>query len=78
MKFIRFKSENNEKLGIFNNDESKIIEISSVLNGRKFSSMIDLIENITEEELEQLQKTFWGKISGYVQHDVSSQNMLTN
>ncbi|AVQ27615.1 hydrolase [Fusobacterium ulcerans] len=71
MKFIRFKSENNEKLGIFNNDESKIIEISSVLNGRKFSSMIDLIENITEEELEQLQKTFGGKISGYVQHDVS-------
>ncbi len=36
MKFIRFKSENNEKLGIFNNDESKIIEISSVLNGRNF------------------------------------------
>lgn len=71
MKFVRFKSENNEKLGIFNKDESKIIEISSVLKGREFSSMIDLIENITEDEMEQLQETFWGKISEYVQYDVS-------
>lgn len=71
MKFVRFKNENNENLGIFNNDESKIIEISSVLNGRKFSSMIDIIENITEEEIELLQKTFGGKISEFVQYDVS-------
>lgn len=71
MKFVRFKSENNEKLGIFNKDESKIIEISSVLKGREFSSMIDLIENITEDEMEQLQETFGGKISEYVQYDVS-------
>lgn len=71
MKFVRFKNENDEKLGIFNKDESKIIEISSVLNGRKFSSMTDLIENITEEEIELLQKTFGGKISECVQYDVS-------
>lgn len=71
MKFVRFKSENNEKLGIFNKEESKIIEISSVLKGREFSSMIDLIENITEDEMEQLQETFGGKISEYVQYDVS-------
>lgn len=71
MKFVRFKSENNEKLGIFNKDESKIIEISSVLKGREFSSMIDLIENITEDEMEQLQETFGGKISEYVQYNVS-------
>ncbi|WP_462425614.1 fumarylacetoacetate hydrolase family protein [Fusobacterium varium] len=71
MKFVRFKSENNEKLGIFNKDESKIIEISSVLKGREFSSMIDLIENITEDEMEQLQETFGGKISEYVQYDIS-------
>jgi 2-keto-4-pentenoate hydratase/2-oxohepta-3-ene-1,7-dioic acid hydratase in catechol pathway len=71
VKFVRFKSENNEKLGIFNKDESKIIEISSVLKGREFSSMIDLIENITEDEMEQLQETFGGKISEYVQYDVS-------
>lgn len=70
MKFVRFENENNEKLGIFNNDESKIIEISSVLS-KEFFSMIDLIENITEEEIEQLQKTFGGKISEYVQYDVS-------
>lgn len=70
MKFVRFKNENNEKLGIFNKDESKLIEISSVL-GREFASMTDLIENINEEEIEQLQKTFGGKISECVQYDVS-------
>ena len=33
--------------------------------------MTDLIENINEEEIEQLQKTFGGKISECVQYDVS-------
>lgn len=55
MKFVRFKEENTEKLGIFNCDETKILKLDEILD-KNFSSMIDVIENIGNEELEILKK----------------------
>lgn len=55
MKFIRFKEDNIEKFGIFNYDETKILKLDEILD-KNFSSMIDVIENITDEDLEILKK----------------------
>ena len=52
MKFIRFQIGEVEKLGIFNKTETEILEIAKIL-GREFTSMINLIEEITEETLEE-------------------------
>ena len=56
MKFIRFQIGEVEKLGIFNKTETEILEIAKIL-GREFTSMINLIEEITEEELKKLKET---------------------
>lgn len=70
MKFVRFKVENIEKIGIFNADETKVLELDKILD-RTFSSMIDLIESINNEELKILEKVKKdNKIQGYNIEDV--------
>lgn len=54
MKFVRFKKDDEELLGILTKDENIVIEVSSLLPGKKFMTMIDLIEHVTEEDIEKL------------------------
>lgn len=70
MKFIRFQIGEVEKLGIFNKTETEILEIAKIL-GREFTSMINLIEEITEEELKKLKETESNKkYKGYYTKEV--------
>lgn len=55
VKFIRFKKNNIEKIGIFNNDETRVLDVNEILN-KNFLSMIDVIENINNKDLEALAK----------------------
>ena len=55
VKFIRFKKNNIEKIGIFNNDETRVLDLNEILN-KNFLSMIDVIENINNKDLEALAK----------------------
>ena len=55
VKFIRFKKNNIEKIGIFNNDETRVLDVNEILN-KNFLSMIDVIENINNKDLEALTK----------------------
>ena len=55
VKFIRFKKNNIEKIGIFNNDETRVLDVNEILN-KNFLSMIDVIENIDNKDLEVLAK----------------------
>ena len=51
MKFVRFIYNNKEYIGVFSKDENSVIDIASILKGKNFKSMIDLIENISNEEI---------------------------
>jgi 2-keto-4-pentenoate hydratase/2-oxohepta-3-ene-1,7-dioic acid hydratase in catechol pathway len=51
MKFVRFIYNNKESIGVFSKDESSVIDIASILKVKSFKSMIDLIENISKEEI---------------------------
>lgn len=55
VKFVRFKKNNIEKIGIFNNDETRVLDVNEILN-KNFLSMIDMIENINNKDLEALAK----------------------
>ena len=55
VKFIRFKKNNIEKIGIFNNDETRVLDVNEILN-KNFLSMIDVVENIDNKDLEVLAK----------------------
>jgi len=55
VKFIRFKKNNIEKIGIFNNDETRVLDVNEILN-KNILSMIDVIENINNKDLEALAK----------------------
>lgn len=55
VKFIRFKKNSIEKIGIFNNDETRVLDVNEILN-KNFLSMIDVIENINNKDLEVLAK----------------------
>lgn len=65
MKFVRFQIGEAEKLGILNFNETQIIEIDKVLD-RGFLSMVNLIEEISEEELKKLKEAVSNeKYTGY-------------
>lgn len=65
MKFVRFQMGEAEKLGVLNFNETQVIEIGKVL-GRDFLSMINLIEEISEDELKKLEEaTSNNKYTGY-------------
>lgn len=55
VKFVRFKKNNIEKIGIFNYDETRVLDLNEILN-KNFLSMIDVIENIDNKDLEALAK----------------------
>ena len=56
MKFLRFKHNGHEQLGIFSPDEKNILSISSVLQGKDYNDMNTLIEKITSEEIQTLKE----------------------
>ena len=53
VKFVRFKKNNIEKIGIFNDDETRVLDLNEILN-KNFLSMIDVVENIDNKDLEVL------------------------
>ena len=55
VKFVRFKKNNIEKIGIFNYDETRVLDLNEILN-KNFLSMIDVVENIDNKDLEVLAK----------------------
>lgn len=55
MKFVRFEKNNIEKIGIFNDDETRVLELNKILD-KNFLSMLDVIENIDNKDLEILAK----------------------
>ncbi|MGV8980466.1 fumarylacetoacetate hydrolase family protein [Clostridium sp.] len=71
MKFVRFKKDKEELLGIFTKDENAVIEVSSVLLGRKFTTMIELVEHITENDIKKLKIALEKKTLTYLQYNVS-------
>ena len=71
MKFVRFKKDNEELLGVFTNDENAVIEISSILSETKFTSMIDLIEHVSENDIKKLKMTLAGDTVNYSQYKSS-------
>lgn len=56
MKFVRFSELNGKekKLGILSKDESIIIDMESIGFNKSFGDMNDLIQNISEEEINKL------------------------
>lgn len=56
MKFITFKYDNKEQVGILNKNENGIFPIKNL--NVNYENMNDLIENITDEEMVILQETF--------------------
>lgn len=71
MKFVRFKKDDEELLGILSKDENTVIEVSSVLSGKKFMTMIDLIEHVTENDIEKLAMVLEGGTSEYLKYCIS-------
>ncbi|HZK72126.1 MAG TPA: fumarylacetoacetate hydrolase family protein [Clostridia bacterium] len=71
MKFVRFKKDNDELLGVFTKDENAVIEVSSVLSGKKFATMIDLIEQVRENDIKKLKMVLAGETSDYLQYHIS-------
>lgn len=71
MKFVRFKKDDDEKLGVFTKDENNIIEVSSILAKGKYVTMIDLIKNITEKDIQKLEMTLELETSDYLKYHIS-------
>lgn len=54
MKFICFKELDQEKLGVISNDGFSIIELSSIILSKSFSDMNDLIQNVSDLDIEKI------------------------
>lgn len=70
MKFVRFKKDNKEFIGILTKDENSVIEVSSVLSETKFATMIELIENVSENDIVKLKKVLAGEILNFVHYNI--------
>lgn len=55
MKFINFKVEGKNKLGVLDKTEQKIIDLNDVFRDKKFFSMQDVIEQLNDEAIIKLQ-----------------------
>lgn len=55
MKFINFKVEGKNKLGVLDKTEQKIIDLNDVFRDKKFFSMQDVIEQLNDEAITKLQ-----------------------
>ena len=51
MKFLTYRYQNEQSIGILSKDEQYVIEISHILNGKRVEQMVDFIKTVTEEEL---------------------------
>ncbi|MGB4590277.1 MAG: fumarylacetoacetate hydrolase family protein [Clostridiaceae bacterium] len=51
MKFLTYHYQNEQSIGILSKNEQFVIEISHILNGKRFEQMVDFIKTVTEEEL---------------------------
>lgn len=71
MKFVRFKKDNEELLGVFTKGEDAVIEVSSVLEGINFTTMIDLIENLKENDIKKLEMASVGETFSHLQYRIS-------
>lgn len=58
MKFLRFKHNDEVKLGIYSKDENMIIPIGSVLGDEDYDDMNRLIENITSDDINKLKEVY--------------------
>ena len=72
VKFVRFKKNNIEKIGIFNYDETRVLDLNEILN-KNFLSIIDVVENIDSKDLEVLAKA---KIDSKYQKNVRNSQIL--
>lgn len=55
MKFINFKVEGKNKLGVLDKTEQKIIDLNDVFRDKKFFSMQDVIEQLNDKAIIKLQ-----------------------
>lgn len=67
MKFITFKHGNEEQVGILTKDEKGIYPIKNL--GLTYESMTDLIENITDQEIDKLRSAL---------EDINKENISIN
>lgn len=56
MKFVTFKHDNNQQVGILTRNEQGVYPLKNL--GVNYDSMNDLIENITDQEMKVLQSAF--------------------
>lgn len=56
MKFVRFNHQDKIKLGVFTDDEQEIISLEAIFPDKKLSSMQDIIDSLTDEDIDKLLK----------------------
>lgn len=56
MKFLTYRYQNETCIGILSKNEQFVMEISSILKGKKFGQMVDFIKTVTEEELKLIEE----------------------
>lgn len=58
MKFVSFVVNNEKKLGMFNKDMTKVVDLKNLNLYRRYNSMIDLIKNSSRHDLKLLNKIY--------------------
>lgn len=77
MKFVTFKHEGIEQVGILALNEQGVYPIKSL--GINYDSMISLIENITDHEMDLLQKSLTNNDKEYISlEDISKMPPIPN
>lgn len=60
MKFIRFKKAGEERLGVLSKDDTLAIELSSLNLSKSFTNIVDLINNISDCDMDIIQNIISG------------------
>lgn len=58
MKFVTFLVDNEKKLGMFNRDMTKVVNINNLNLYRTYNDMMDLIKNSSRHDLKLLKKVY--------------------
>ena len=58
MKFVTFIVDNEKKLGMFNKEMTKVVNLSNLNLYRRYNDMIDLIKNSSRHDLKLLNKVY--------------------
>lgn len=73
MKFITFNDGTKEKIGVLTNDQTKVLEISSILkNIPDTYSMTDFIAHSTDEDIKFLEENIIKKDSSFIYHSIEN------